>query len=173
MMRTAAKKGRPAACLDCAGAMKVSREPHRYSITPKWSVTIADTEIRRCVKCGSWEVEIPRPDALQRTIAGEVIRKPARLAGPELVFLRRCLDLTGRALAKALGVSHEALSRWENEALVVPATVERLLRAMVALETLEGDRFSVATLAAIEGDAGPLRLVVTLDAKSGAWKRAA
>lgn len=160
-------------CIECGEPMKSSREPHRYTITPKWSVTIADAEILRCPKCGTWEVVIPKPDALQRTIAAEVIRKPARLAGPELVFLRRCLDLTGRAMAKTLGVSHEALSRWENEASPVPATVERLLRTMVALKTLAGEMFPVETLASIEGDAGPLKLVVTVDAKSGSWRRAA
>jgi hypothetical protein len=36
-----------------------AREPHRYSLTPKWSVTIADAEVRRCPKCGYFEVVIP------------------------------------------------------------------------------------------------------------------
>lgn len=153
--------------------MRASQETHRYTITPRWAVTIADAEILRCPKCGASEVVISKPDALQRTIAAEVIRKPSRLAGPELVFLRRCLGLTGRAMAKTLGVTHEALSRWENDAYAVPAPVDRLLRTMVALKTLRGERFPVETLASIEGEAGPLKLVVSADPKSGAWKRAA
>jgi putative zinc finger/helix-turn-helix YgiT family protein len=167
------KKARP--CVECGTEMKSSREPHRYTITPKWAVTIEDAEMRRCPKCGAWEVVIPKPNALQRTIAAEVIHKPERLSGPELVFLRRCLGLNGRAMAAALGVTHEALSRWENEAkgARVPTTVERLVRTMVALDTFKGDRFPVRTLAEIKGDAGPLKLVVTVDEKSGAWKRAA
>jgi putative zinc finger/helix-turn-helix YgiT family protein len=173
MKRARSSEKRASACLECEGALKASREPHRYSITPRWAVTIADAEILRCSSCGAFEAVIPKPDALQRTIATEVIRKPARLAGPELVFLRRCLDLTGRAMAKALGVSHEALSRWENGAYAVPATVDRLVRTMVALKTLEGERFPVETLASIEGEAAPLKLVVTVDPKSGAWRRAA
>jgi hypothetical protein len=45
----------------------------------------------------------------------------------------------------------------------VPTTVERLVRTMVALDTFKGDRFPVRTLAEIKGDAGPLKLVVTVD----------
>ena len=169
--RTTAQRATP--CLECADPMMSSREPHRYTITPKWAVTITDAEILRCPTCGAFEIVIPKPDALQRTIAAEVIRKPARLAGPEIVFLRRCLNLTGRAMAKTLGVSHEALSRWENQANQLPSPVDRLLRTMVALTTFEGERFPVETLASIEGEAGPLKLVVTVDPKDGSWKRAA
>jgi transcriptional regulator with XRE-family HTH domain len=166
---------KPRTCVECGAPMKSSREPHRYTITPKWAVTIEDAEVLRCARCGAWEVVIPKPDALQRTIAAEVIRKPEGLSGSELTFLRRCLGLTGRAMAKALGVAHESLSRWENEArgVRVPATVDHLARAMVALKTFKGERFPVETLASIAGDAGPLKLVVTVDAKSGDWKRVA
>jgi hypothetical protein len=45
------------------------------------------------------------------------------------------------------------------------------MRTMVAL-TIEGERFPVETLSHIEGDAGPIKLVVTVDPK-GVWKRAA
>src|SRR2546423_15256957 len=69
------RRGSRATCLECGTAMRSSREPHRYTITPDWAVTIADAEVRRCPKCGAWEVVIPKPDALQRTIAAEVIRK--------------------------------------------------------------------------------------------------
>ena len=42
---------------------------------------------------------------------------------------------------------------------------------MVAL-TLSGEKFPVETLSHIEGDAGPMKMVVTVDPR-GAWKRAA
>ena len=67
-------------------------------------------EIRRCPQCGYFEVVIPRPDALHRTIAAEVIRKPARLSGPEFVFLRSQLEMSARGLAKTIGVVHESIS---------------------------------------------------------------
>jgi len=159
------------ACLDCGTHLRVTREPHKYSLHPKWSITIADAEFRRCPKCGSFEVMIPKPDALHRTIAAEVIRKPAKLSGPEFVFLRMELEMSARKLAKVIGVVHESISRWENDVLPVSPPVDRLMRTMVAL-TIAGERFPVEALSHIEGDAGPLKLVVTVDPK-GSWRRAA
>jgi putative zinc finger/helix-turn-helix YgiT family protein len=166
------RTSRPATtCLDCGGALRVSREPHKYTLHPKWAITIADAEVRRCPKCGYFEVMIPKPDALHRTIAAEVIRKPAKLSGPELVFLRMELGMSARKLAKVIGVVHESISRWENDYLPVSPPVDRLMRTMMAL-TIAGERFPVETLSHIEGDAGPLKLVVTVDPK-GSWRRAA
>jgi putative zinc finger/helix-turn-helix YgiT family protein len=169
--RSGRSGSRPAACLDCGGELRVSREPHKYTLHPKWAITIADAEVRRCPKCGYFEVAIPKPDALHRTIAAEVIRKPARLSGPEFVFLRSQLGMSARALSKAIGVVHESISRWENDVLPISPPVDRLMRTMVALTTA-GEKFPVETLSHIEGDAGPIKLVVTVDQK-GTWKRAA
>lgn len=169
--RKAPSTERAIPCPDCGGPLRVARQPHRYTVHPKWAITIADAEVSHCDKCGYFEVAIPKPDALHRTIAAAVIRKPALLAGPEIAFLRSELGMTGRALAKSLGVVQESVSRWENDALPVSATVDHLLRAMVAL-TLDGEKFPVETLAQIEGQAGPMKLVVSVDDK-GSWKRAA
>jgi DNA-binding transcriptional regulator YiaG len=114
---------------------------------------------------------IPKPDALHRTIAAEVIRKPAKLSGPEFVFLRSELGMSARKLSKVIGVVHESISRWENDVLPVSPPVDRLMRTMVAL-TITGEKFPVEALSHIDGDAGPLRLVVSVDDK-GQWKRAA
>jgi putative zinc finger/helix-turn-helix YgiT family protein len=158
-------------CPDCGEVLRIIRQPHRYTVHPKWAITIADAEVRHCDKCGCFEVAIPRPDALHRTIASAVIRKPTLLSGPEFAFLRSELGMTGKALAKALGVTQESVSRWENDALPVSATIDHLLRAMVAL-TLDGEKFPVESLATIAGQAGPLKLVVRVDGK-GSWSRAA
>lgn len=154
--------------------MRSSREPHRYTITSNWAITIADAEVLRCPSCGTWEVVIPKPNALQRTIATEVVRKPWPLTGDELLFLRRCLGLTARAMARSAGIAHETLSRYENNALPVPAPVDRLVRLMVVVTVLAGgEKFNVESLASIEGrDPKPLKLVVTVDPK-GTWRRAA
>lgn len=164
-------RGRVIPCPDCGSPLRFLQEPHRYTVHGQWAITIEDAEIRRCPKCGYHEVAIPRPEALNRTIAAAVIRKSAALSGPEMVFLRSQLGLTARALAGVMGVVPESVSRWENDALPVSPPVDRLLRTMVAL-TIDGEKFPVQALAGITGDAGPLKLVVTLDPK-GAWRRAA
>jgi putative zinc finger/helix-turn-helix YgiT family protein len=159
------------ACVDCGANLRVSREPHKYTLHPRWAVTIADAEVRRCPRCGYFEVAIPKPDALHRTIAVEVIRKPARLSGPELAFLRSQLGMSARALARMIGVVHESISRWENDVLRISPPVDRLMRTMIALK-LDGPKFPVETLSHIEGDAGPVKMVVTVQ-PDGSWRRAA
>ena len=175
-MRKSPKGTAGAACAECGTPMRSRREPHRYTITPEWAITIADAEILRCPKCGTWEVVIPKPNALERTIAAEVIRKTSPLAGPEVTFLRRCLGLNGRELARALGIEGETLSRYEHGTLRVQPQVDRLMRMMVAAQFLvEGERFGVEALSSIEKDVkepAPLKLVVTVDPK-GTWRRAA
>ena len=79
--------------------------------------------------------------------------------------------MSARKLARVIGVVHESISRWENDVLPLSPPVDRLMRTMVAL-TIAGKRFSVETLSQIEGDAGPLKLIVSVDPK-GSWKRAA
>jgi putative zinc finger/helix-turn-helix YgiT family protein len=175
-MRKAAKSKAGAGCVECGTPMRSHREAHRYTITPTWAITIEDAEILRCPKCGTWEVVIPKSDALQRTIAAEVIRKSTPLAGPEVTFLRRCLGLNGRELARALGIENETLSRYEHGSLRVQPQVDRLLRMMVAAQFLDGgERFGVEALSSIEKDVkqpAPLKLVVTVGPK-GTWRRAA
>jgi putative zinc finger/helix-turn-helix YgiT family protein len=175
-MRKSPKGKAGQACVECGAPMRSCREPHRYTITPAWAITIADAEVLRCPKCGTWEVVIPKPDALQRTIAAEVIHKSSPLAGPEVTFLRRCLGLNGRELARALGIEGETLSRYEHATLRVQPQVDRLLRMMVAAQFLvEGERFGVEALSSIDKDVkepAPLKLVVTVDPK-GTWRRAA
>jgi len=174
MNHAARSRPRPGtiACENCSTPLRIFREPHRYTIHADWAVTIEDAEVRRCPKCGHHEVVIPRPQALNRTIAAAVIRKQTRLAGPEMVFLRSQMGLTARALARVMGVVPESISRWETGALPVSPPVDRLLRTMVAL-TIDGEKLSVQVLADIAGEAGPLKLVVTLDPKKGAWRCAA
>jgi putative zinc finger/helix-turn-helix YgiT family protein len=164
-------RGTEVPCPDCGEKLRVRRQPHRYTVHKNWAITIADAEVRLCEKCGYFEVVIPKPDALHRTIAAAVIRKPTLLSGPEMAFLRSELGMNGKVLAKALGVVPESVSRWEHGVMPISPTIDHLLRTMVAL-TLDGEKFSVDSLAAIEGQAGPMKLVVRVDEK-GSWRRAA
>jgi putative zinc finger/helix-turn-helix YgiT family protein len=159
-------------CPECGAPLKVFHEPHRYTITPNWAITLEGVEFRRCAKCGYFEVSIERPEALHRTIAAAVIRKSARLSGPELTFLRQQLDLNGRELAAVLGVRNESVSRWERGREPIGPTVDRLVRALVALRLGGDDPFPVEVLSGIEGEAEALRLVITTSPK-GEWKQKA
>jgi transcriptional regulator with XRE-family HTH domain len=118
-----------------------------------------------------------KPDALERTIATELLKKPALLCGAEVTFFRNCLAMKGRQLAKELGIQHETLSRYENDFCRMNPTVDRLLRAMVALWYLDrgAETFTAETAANISpptGDPKPLKLTVYFDPQ-GVWRKAA
>jgi putative zinc finger/helix-turn-helix YgiT family protein len=179
-MKPGRKKNRgegPNLCLECGAPMRESTEAHKFTVTRKWAVTIADAKVFACPKCGEREVAINRPDALERTIAAELLKKPALLCGDEVTFLRNCLAMKGRQLAKELGIQHETLSRYENDFYKMNPTVDRLIRAMVALWYLDrgAETFTAETAANIappSGEPKPLKLTVYFDPQ-GVWRKAA
>lgn len=167
----------PNPCLECGTPMRESIEAHKFTVTRKWAITIADAKVFACPKCGQREVAINKPDALQRTIATELLKKSALLCGDEVTFLRKCLAMQGRQLAQELGIQHETLSRYENDAYKMSPTVDRLIRAMVALWYLDhgAETFTAETaanIAQVSGEPRPLKLTVYFDAQEG-WRKAA
>ena len=164
-------------CLECGTPMRESTEAHKFTVTRKWAITIADAKVYACPKCGEREVAINKPDALERTIATELLKKTALLCGDEVTFLRNCLAVKGRQLAKELGIQHETLSRYENDFCKMNPTVDRLIRAMVALWYLDrgAETFTAeaaASISAPTGEPKPLKLTVYIDAQ-GIWRKAA
>src|SRR6266496_2311100 len=121
-------------CTVCGGPMKTRRENYRYDSSGLSSVTLHGIEVSRCPKCGGTEVAIPAIDQLHRAIAGALIRKRARLAPPEIKFLRKSLGWSGTDFAQRMGSTPETISRWEHGKMPMAPSAERLLRLMVATE---------------------------------------
>jgi putative zinc finger/helix-turn-helix YgiT family protein len=144
------------------------RENYRETLAGSWSVVIEDVMVHRCAACGNYEVTFERLSPLYRALARAVVLKPSRLAGEEVTFLRNHLGLTGRELARTLGVSPAALSRWEQGKDPIGGTSDRALRLVVGLEPPMRGALTRESLAAIEGGNGePLQLVASL--RAGEW----
>jgi len=120
-------------CLECGSTMTVGRGNYKYLALP--GVTLVNVAISRCSHCGEEEVAIPRIAQLHRLIANALIRKKARLNGPEVRFLRKFLDWTSAQLAERFGVAAETVSRWEHGKEPIGPTADRLLRLCVARHT--------------------------------------
>ncbi|MBC7834370.1 MAG: helix-turn-helix domain-containing protein [Phycisphaerales bacterium] len=119
-------------CTECGTAMKAQRENYRYDECGLKSVTLVGVEVKRCPKCGNYEVSIPRIEGLHRLIARALIDKVTRFTGAEVRFLRKSLGWSGSDFAKHMGVTDETVSRWENDAAPIGPQADRLLRLMVA-----------------------------------------
>jgi putative zinc finger/helix-turn-helix YgiT family protein len=87
--------------------------------------------VARCLRCGSYEISIPRLEELHRLLAKVLIEKPTRLTGDEVRFLRKSLGWSGSDFAKHMGVAGETVSRWENDAAPIGPQADRLLRLLV------------------------------------------
>ena len=70
-------------------------------------------------------------EALQRSVFDALVRKPARLAGAELKFIRHYLGFTQNVMADAIGVERSSIAKWESTGLKqtkMPGAVELVIR---------------------------------------------
>lgn len=153
---------------DCGSKMTSAREIVKYDASGL-PVTLVNVEVRRCPKCGDFEVVIPKIEHLHALLAAAVISKASPLAPVEVRFLRKYLGWSGVDFAQHMGTTAETVSRWENGKLQMAATADRLLRTMVAVKAPVAN-YSLDVLRSIKPrkDAKPLRVGVTLS-PSG-WK---
>ncbi len=144
-------------CTECGATMTVRRESFDYDASGL-SVTLADVEVSRCPRCGSFEVAIPRIDALHRAIALEVIRQRSRLTPAEIRYLRTFLEWTETDLAHHMGVDESLVSRWETGEQRPDPVADRLLRLLVARSEPESEYPLSQLIEVTQEDAGPHRL---------------
>ncbi len=148
-------------CMQCGSKMKARRESYLYD-RDGIKATLVNVPVHRCPECGDFEVEIARIEALNTTLVGAIIRKPSRLAGAEIRFLRKSLGWSGADFARHIGVDPATVSRWETGAQDMGQVAERCLRLLVSVGTPVQD-YSLDDLAELgdgqaRTDSPPLRL---------------
>jgi putative zinc finger/helix-turn-helix YgiT family protein len=126
-------------CLECGGAMRTRRETVPFDKPIGLPGVRLNTLVARCAKCGAFEVIVPNLEGLHQAIARKLVAKEARLAGPEIRFLRKVLGLSGTDFAEHMGTTAETVSRWENDATPIGPQADRLLRLMVMTTDPVGD----------------------------------
>ena len=96
-------------CQRCGGEMLIRKatmeEPYLYSASGLDNVFLCGIEVRWCKRCRSESPIIPKFDQLHDLLARNVLRKPARLAGKEIRFIRKHVGLAAKKFAARLGVS--------------------------------------------------------------------
>jgi putative zinc finger/helix-turn-helix YgiT family protein len=172
MNRRKSAKSAVEACTVCGERLRRTRENYRLPLVGNWGVTVEGVEIIHCPSCGERGISIERLGPLMRGIAAALVRKHARLAAPEITFLRKHMDFTGARLARTLGVTGPSVSRWETGKEPIGPSADRLLRTLVVIHDREADTFDPSAFEAIEDGAAPVRLTLRRDAK-GNWRTAA
>src|SRR6185312_5341640 len=92
--------------------------------------------------------EVPRIAELHRVVALAVLRKPSRLTGDEVRFLRKFIGWSGSDFARRIGVDPSTVSHWENGKQPIGPASDRLLRMLVVHERQVSD-YSTEELSAI------------------------
>ena len=96
------------------------------------SVVLVNVEVLRCPECGEWIQRIPRTEELDRKVAELLIAKPAALDREEFRFLRKWLGLSSKDFGLIISRDVATISRYETGQYVIPQTVDKMLRLLVA-----------------------------------------
>lgn len=105
-------------CYEC-GTEKtdIVRGCHRFTESGLSNVTVEGIELVQCAACGAITPIIPRIVTIHRLLALAIARKPQRMTGGELPYLRKYAELTADGLGRLLHVPD-----------VLPQTFERIGR---------------------------------------------
>lgn len=118
-------------CLECGGILRTRRELVPFEKPIGLPGVRVNTFVARCPKCGAFEVMLPNLEGLHQAITRMLVAKTARLAPPEIRFLRKVLGWSAADFAEHMGTSAETVSRWETGAMPIGPQADRLLRLMV------------------------------------------
>jgi putative transcriptional regulator len=162
----------PKMCRTCnEGETTTTTETHLYVESGLPNVVLHGVNVRRCPKCGAFEVLLPRVTELHRVIANGIIHKLARLSGAEVKFLRKHLGWSGADLADHMGVDPTTVSAWENERKAFGTSSDRLLRLIVARQAPVED-YSLDELTKIADEQEPSRRM-EISPRGQGWEMAA
>jgi len=121
-------------CDVCKAGMRKRRAtraaPYRYAFSGLPNVLLSGIDVYRCSKCRAESPVIPRVGELHAVMADALARKPARLSGEEIRFLRKNLGVSSKIFATATGIAPETLSRAEGNKQPLPLPVEQVLRGL-------------------------------------------
>ena len=89
--------------------------------------------------------EIRAPGKLLKMLGEELSKKPGRLNGKEVRFLRKEMRMRANRFAQLVGMAPESLSRIENGHRKVSATLDRFVRMLYRFpDAMEGMAAMVA-----------------------------
>lgn len=124
-------------CPECGENATVTRGSWPFRDIGLKGVVLAGVEIIRCESCGGEMPIIPRVNDMMMALAQAVIRKPSRLTGEEVRFLRKHISATQQEFARRLQVDKTTVSKWENGDDPVGKRSDMLIRFWVLTQDPE------------------------------------
>lgn len=122
---------RKSECTNCGSESRIVRGDYEFKETGLRDFVLRDIELLKCAKCGNVDPILARVEELMHVAAVAILRKPYRLQGEELRFLRKHIDLSQVEFARLLRVNKTTLSKWENNEDPIGVQSDLLARAVV------------------------------------------
>ena len=118
-------------CIEC-GSQTVSETASReLRADLPYKVILHEAPREVCPNCGETYDGIQAPAETFLGLAQWIARRPGRLHGSEVRFIRNALAWTQEQLGRKLGVAPETISRWETSKKPVGYQSELALRFLV------------------------------------------
>jgi DNA-binding transcriptional regulator YiaG len=118
-------------------------------------------------------VAITDTAGLHRAIGRTLVLNQKALAGDEVRFLRKEMDLTQAGLGGLMGYSSQQIARWEKSESAIAEPANRLLRAVYLLKTMAPEERAdfLQILQEVEGmDELTPRRVIKLQFSDNSWE---
>lgn len=118
-------------CTECGQPQRRDRRTVDYPESGLTNVELRNVPVWVCQNEHE-EIEIPAVNQLHELLAHLIIRKPASITGPEIKFLRRRVAIQAKEFAQRIGLTPEALSRFETGRRRVSRRIDLLIRLSAA-----------------------------------------
>ena len=87
-------------------------------------------------------MQVEDVEGLHKAISLHLVRHRKALAGREIRFIRRAIDMTQGELAHRLGTGVQTVARWEKNQINIPGPEDRLLRITALLGITDPQSFA-------------------------------
>ena len=116
---------------------------------------------------GEWVLDVDQ-NKLQSSILGALARKPVRLTGKEIHFIRNAFEMTSTEFGAKFDVSHAAVLKWEragNHRTEMNWSTEKDIRLFVASKAQSKATDFVAVYKELEEKADDSEMLVEIDGR--------
>ena len=91
---------------------------------------------------GEEYVHVEDVEGLHCAIARHLVKERKVLAGKEIKFIRKVMDMTQSELARQIGATSQTIARWEKEQTEMPGHADLMLRLSFLVSLMTPEDFS-------------------------------